>query len=105
MHYDFSIDSKQILLMIRNAFVLDNNSIIKFEQTEDNEISVLVITEEKYNGFSYPKETRFGKVELCFLLQAELNLVNVFASDIDLEYKNGEITAYVRLSKMETKEL
>lgn len=105
MDYDFSIDSKQILLMIRNAFVLDNSSIIKFEQTEDNEISVLVITEEKYNGFSYPKETRFGKVELCFLLQAELNLVNVFASDIDLEYKNGEITAYVRLSKMETKEL
>lgn len=105
MDYDFSIDSKQILLMIRNAFVLDNSSIIKFEQTEDNEISVLVITEEKYNGFSYPKETRFGKVELCFLLQAELNLVNVFAFDIDLEYKNGEITAYVRLTKMETKEL
>ena len=35
-------DSKQILLMIRNAFVLDNSSIIKFEQTEDNEITAYV---------------------------------------------------------------
>ena len=42
MDYDFSIDSKQILLTIRNAFVLDNSSIIKFEQTEDNEITAYV---------------------------------------------------------------
>ena len=42
MDYDFSIDSKQILLMIRNAFVLDNSSIIKFGQTEDNEITAYV---------------------------------------------------------------
>lgn len=104
MDYDFSIDYKQILLMIKSSLVLNDNSIIKVEKSLDNDFNIIIITQEKYNGFSYPKETKISKVELCFLLQTELNLVNVFASNIDIEYNNGKIIANVKTTNVENRE-